>query len=289
MGLINVIRFGFWDASDASNPRRRAELLLLGGLVISVAVTVTAQAQSSQRDSIARIVEQVKAADYGDDRAALKRLHKDLEPFAGNKELASRVRYWMGFALWRRALNGFNDSVDSKELEADLIAAVHEFDEATALDAGFVDAKVGAAACLMSAAFIDQTKVKQELLSRCIKLFGEVRAADPENPRFLWVYGGAIWYSPAERGGGEGPGVATFEKGLKSAQIQRKSADPLEPSWGEPEMMMNLAWANLNRATPDLAAAEQYARKALALVPNWHYVRDILLKQIIDARDKPKK
>jgi hypothetical protein len=43
---------------------------------------------------------------------------------------------------------------------------------------------------------------------------------------------------------------------------------------------MNLAWSQLNRAAPEVAAAESNARAALALVPNWHYVRDILLPQI---------
>ena len=46
----------------------------------------------------------------------------------------------------------------------------------------------------------------------------------------------------------------------------------------------NLAWSNLNRTTPDLAAAEGYARSALLLVPYWHYVRDILLPQILAAK-----
>ena len=44
---------------------------------------------------------------------------------------------------------------------------------------------------------------------------------------------------------------------------------------GEAELLTNLAFANLNRATPDLAAAESSAESALALVPYWHYVRDI--------------
>ena len=49
---------------------------------------------------------------------------------------------------------------------------------------------------------------------------------------------------------------------------------------------MNLAWANLNKSTPDLDAAEQYAKSSLKLVPYWHYVRDILLVQIEDAKKK---
>src|SRR5207245_10740589 len=47
---------------------------------------------------------------------------------------------------------------------------------------------------------------------------------------------------------------------------------------------MSLAGANFYRTTPDVAAAEQYARSALALVPYWHYVKDILLPQIAAAK-----
>ena len=77
------------------------------------------------------------------------------------------------------------------------------------------------------------------------------------------------------------------EKGLEASRKHKSTAsDPLEPSWGEPELLMSLAWANLNRTTPDLNAAEQYARSALQLVPYWHYVRDILMPQILDAKAK---
>jgi hypothetical protein len=48
---------------------------------------------------------------------------------------------------------------------------------------------------------------------------------------------------------------------------------------------MNLAFANLNRATPDIAAAERHAQSALTLVPYWHYVRDILMVQIRKAKE----
>jgi hypothetical protein len=50
---------------------------------------------------------------------------------------------------------------------------------------------------------------------------------------------------------------------------------------------MNLAYGQLNaKAKPDLDAAEHYAREALEIVPYWHYVRDILLPQILAAKAK---
>jgi len=50
---------------------------------------------------------------------------------------------------------------------------------------------------------------------------------------------------------------------------------------------MNLAWSNLNREKPDVATAEQQAQAALKIVPNWHYVKDILLPQIQAAETPP--
>jgi hypothetical protein len=62
--------------------------------------------------------------------------------------------------------------------------------------------------------------------------------------------------------------------------------DPLEPSWGKPELMMSLAYCHLNANVADVNAAERYAREALEIVPYWHYVRDILLPQILAAKAK---
>jgi hypothetical protein len=50
---------------------------------------------------------------------------------------------------------------------------------------------------------------------------------------------------------------------------------------------MSLAGANFYKTSPDLNAAEQYARSALELVPYWHYVKDILMPQIQEAKKKP--
>ena len=69
---------------------------------------------------------------------------------------------------------------------------------------------------------------------------------------------------------------------------QKPVSDPLEPSWGEPELLMSLAWSNLNRTAPDLDAAEKNADAALRLVPCWHYLKDMLLPQIREAQEKRK-
>jgi len=255
----------------------------------SVTMALAAPTVNATHEQVVKIVTQIQRADYEGDRAALKRLYNDLAPVPEDKKLASRVLYWRGFALWRRAANGFNDTSDTREIGEDLEQAVNEFNDALAKDPGFVDAEAGAASCLNSLIFLnrkDPARV-QELVSQAGPLIKQAEAAAPDNPRLLWVLGSIRWYVPPERGGGQDKALAAQQKGLEAIREHKQnSSDPLDPTWGEPELLMSLAWSNLNRATPDLNAAEQYAQAALKLVPDWHYVRDILVPQIRTAQAK---
>jgi len=268
---------------------RKSFMATAGILGLAAASAQLVCAAESPRARAAGIVEKIRHADYAADRAALTLLREELEPFASDASIASRVRYWQGFARWRRAFNAFNEKPMPKDLADDLSAATGDFDAALALDPRFVDAQVGAISCLSNLAFLNRPDAAgvQEWLKRMGPRVDDVRKIDPDNPRFLWVMGANRWYAPPERGGGQAPAIAMYEKGLAEARRRKSStADPLEPSWGEPELLMNLAWSNLNKTVPDLDAAERYAQSALDLVPYWHYVRDVLLVQIREAKAK---
>jgi hypothetical protein len=247
-------------------------------------------ASEAARQSMAKIVARIQKADYEGDRKALVRLAAELAPYTRTAELASRARYWRGFALWRRALNAFNEKdSDPKEIERDLLGAVEELTQVSAQDSLFADARSAAAACSWSIGWLNRKdpELMQQYLKKGAGLIDEAKKAAPENPRVLWVVGGGQWYVPVERGGGQGKAIETYERGLELARKQKGSVtDPLLPTWGEAELHMNLAWSHLGRATPDLAAAESNARAALAIVPSWHYVKDILLPQILEAKAK---
>jgi hypothetical protein len=241
------------------------------------------------RDAIAGLVRQIQREDYEGDRPALKRLHDELTPIPEDGKLASRVLYWRGFALWRSAINGFNETPTPQDLEEDLTHAVSDFKDSIARDPAFVEPKIGAVSSLGYVMYLhkkDQTRV-QELLQQVSPLLKEAMATAPDNPRLLWVLGPIRWSSPPERGGGQDKAFEAYNKGLEAVRNQKRDvSDALEPTWGEPELLMNLAWSNLNRTTPDLNAAEQNAEAALKIVPYWHYVRDILMPQIRAAQAK---
>ena len=260
----------------------------------AVALTAPAPAVDASREQAVKMVAQIQRADYEGDRAALNHLYDELVPFVDEPELASRVRYWRGFAKWRRAINGFNETPTPKDLAEDLTEGESEFDAALQRDPGFVDAKVGAASCMANRLFVEgvfkdekDPQRLREILTPASTFLKEAKTMAPDNPRLLWVVGPNQWNTPPERGGGQEKAIASYEKGLEAIRQQKDGAnDPLEPTWGEPELLMSLAWSNLNRTTPDLKAAEQYAQAALKLVPYWHYVRDILMPQIRTAQAK---
>lgn len=244
--------------------------------------------QPLTREATREVIAQIQRADYEGDRAALARLREALPAVADDTALLARLHYWRGFAMWRRALNGFNDGVAAAALEQDLAECVTEFRAALAAAPGWSEAKIGIASCLVNQSFLGMRRndpSARELFTASVVLMNDVRQAAPDNPRFLWVEGANQWYAPSERGGGQEKAIATYERGLASARRTTNSgSDLLDPTWGEPELLMNLAFAELNRATPDREAAERRAREALALVPHWHYVRDLLLPQIVKSK-----
>jgi len=271
-------------------------------ICIVLAGTVVGASLESRRDQIAKLVVQIQRADYEGDRAALRRLYNDLAPFAEDKESGAKVQYWRGFALWRRALNGLNESVDAHDTEQDLKQAVSEFDAAISKDPAFVDARASAGATRGTliafyrrnpelAPELKDTARMQEFIKKALSYMNEAEAAEPENPRVLWVLGPVQWYLAQQHGAtpdkATDAAIEMYQRGLKAARAHKSAVrDPLVPSWGEPECLMSLAGSNFYRTAPDLAAAEQYARAALALVPYWHYVRDILIPMIETAKIK---
>lgn len=272
----------------AARPLR--SLSITATIVFTSAFAVYGESDEDPREPVVRIVSRVQRADYEGDRVMLKRRYDELAQFLENKELAARVRYWRGFAMWRRAINGFNDAVDPKELEQDLQKALDEFKEVKEKEPGFGDAKIAMVSCISLLGYIHQKDPERmkALITELIPAVKEAKEAAPDNPRLPWVLGPNVFISPPERGGGQEKAIEMYEKGLELSRKNKASEDRLEPSWGEPELLMNLAYSNLNKTKPDVSTAERQARAALEIIPYWHYVRDILLPQILTAKAKEK-
>ncbi len=237
---------------------------------------------------LSELVQQIMTADYAGDRAALDRLFVKAEGYLGHKAVESRVRYWRGFAKWRRSINGANETPTPTDLVSDLDLAVVELRRSGELDPSFVDARIGEMQCLGLILFFDHERAADAtLVARLRALLAELKGSAADNPRYVWAWGMAYFSAPPERGGGPANVIAAYLKALEGVRHGAgKPTTALDPAWGEAELNVNLAYSYLNQPSPDLALAKKYVDQALAIVPDWHYARDILRPQIEAAEKK---
>lgn len=260
------------------------KFLIAVALACSHAVVLAAA--DNPREQAIQIVSRIQRADYEGDRATLKKCYDELAPFLENKELASRIRYWRGFARWRDGINAGNESVDPGEMEKLFLAGADEFKAALVVDPHFVDAKVGIISCLGHVVYFHRNEKEraQEMVKPIFALAGEAKAAAPDNPRLIWVMGPILFYTPPEKGGGLDKVIENNERGVAICSQLKPPSDKLEPSWGKPELLMSLAYEHMTKNPPDFDKAEKNAQAALQIVPYWHYVRDILMPKIKEAK-----
>src|SRR5205085_4760696 len=195
---------------------RRRVILLAAACVMSF-MAACGPSKQHAREQLLRIVSGIQRADYEGNQTAMQKGSDELAPFLEKAELVSRVRYWRGFAMWRKAVNGFNDGVAANELEEDLKQALDEFKDAQAKDTGFVDAKIGTISCLGYLAFMnreDQSRAK-ELVGQIMPLLKEATDMAPDNPRLIWVRGPILWSTPPEHGGGQDKAIENYLRGLE--------------------------------------------------------------------------
>ena len=265
-------------------------------IVLSMAMTPPALAQTAAHATASKIVADIQRADYEGRRAALQQLREALQkvtPPADDRRFAAQLLYWQAFAAWRRAINAFNETPDIADVDRDARQCVADFEASLNADPSFRDSSIGMIGCLQTLAFLhrnDPVKVN-EFVDRFRVLFKENGQAAADNPRFLWLLGGGQWYavpgtSNEELARKQTLAFATYRRGVEMARQQPRPASVLEPSWGEPELLMSLAWSSLNQLQPEVDAAEKYAKAALALVPNWHYVKNVLMPQIRAAKSR---
>jgi hypothetical protein len=260
-----------------------ATVLLFAGLAEPAPAT-KAEAQ------LAELVAAVRSADYRGDRAALDRLDGALARLPVSPLEDYRL-YWRGFARWRRAMNGFNENPAPADLEADLQAAVGHFRSSLEKRANWIEARLALVGCFGNLIYLagDDAAKRQAILDQYAPIGRTLAADGPDNPRVLWIIGGLQLAAPPPYGGDAVKAAATMRRGVESSWREAASV-PVPgwvPAWGGPENLMNLAYLYSHSAENNKTAARAYAQGALTAVPEWHYVKDILLPQIEAMPEAP--
>jgi len=236
--------------------------------------------------SFPETVRAIQAADYRGERAKLQALARVLETGKDSKLEAYR-HYWRGFALWRRALNGFNESPMPGDLEQDLRAGIAAFQSALVARPDWVEARIGIMGCAGPLLFLARGDAARtdSVMKDYLPVVRAVNETGADNPRALWLQGQTQLGAPPPYGGHPEKAAATFERGVDAAVAEaRRAADEPSwvPRWGGAENLMNLAYVYTHSALVSRDLALAYAQGALVAAPDWHYVRDILLPRILE-------
>ena len=128
---------------------------------------------------------------------------------------------------------------------------------------------------------------RKAILAESGPTFKFVMANAGDNPRALWIRGGMEGWAPPPAGGDLAKATATLRYGVECAwreALRNVHSNPpvpaWVPTWGGPENLMNLAYIHSRAQPPDRAVELAYAEGAATAVPEWHFVRDILIPQI---------
>jgi hypothetical protein len=268
----------------------------LAVIVLAIAAAIAANASgvftapahagdAAYERTLTALVAQVRSADYRGDRAALARLDAELGKLPDGP-LAEYRDYWRGFALWRRAMNGFNEKPAPDDLTGDVEGAVARFKSALAKHPDWIEAKLALVGCWGNLIYLagEDAAKRKAILDEAAPTFRFIMANAGDNPRALWIKGGMEMAAPPPVGGDYAKAAATLRHGVECAwreSLAGAGTPAWVPAWGGPENLMNLAWAcSRDPKNPDRSAALAYAEGALVAVPEWHYVRDVLLPQV---------
>jgi hypothetical protein len=236
------------------------------------------------------LVVAVRAADYRGAREDLKRLALALER-PGDARLEAYRHYWRGFAWWRRALNGFNETPLPGDLETDLRACVTSFRAALEREPEWIEPSIGLVGCWSALLYVPSVDGPQReaILKEALPMVREVDERGSSNPRALWLDGGSRIGAPPPRGGDLQKAAAAFHRGVASALDEQRSIPAGEPvwvpRWAGAENLMSLAYLYTHTAAVNRPLALAYAEGALLAAPDWHYVRDVLWPQIMALPD----
>jgi hypothetical protein len=226
------------------------------------------------------------SADYRADLDELARLRHEVSRLEDDPALGYLAHYWAGFASWRIAINGVNRGIRTEDVKAHLEKAGADFEASVRQRGDFADSLAAAALVYSWLAGLhpNDPAAMQEQLQKSKGLLKRARELEPNNPRVLWAVGAVYLFSPPQYGGSVEHALETYHRMLDASGVTN-AGSPL-PDWGKPEALMSLAFAHLQQSPPDLAAASEEAQAALRLVPDWSYVREVLVPQIEAAKRK---
>ncbi len=252
---------------------------MLAVFMLTASAALSGQSTPAVADLLAAR-ERAYAANFRNDQAGLNESLRTFERLASDETVASFARYYAGWTRWCVAASQFAAG-DVKGAIASGAASAADMRLALAARSDLSDFHTGLANALIVVGSLDPAQ-----FPALIKEISDARrrALDlgPSNPRALLMDAGIIFNTPRERGGDQQKGIDRWLEAIRRFEEEQRSppANPLMPAWGLPLAYGWLSQVYLNATPPRVEEARKAAETALALRPDFWFVREQILPKL---------
>lgn len=224
--------------------------------------------------------ERAYAANFRNDQAGLRDSIQVFTRLASDDTVAPFAHYYAGWTRWCLAASQYAGGDVKGAIESGDASAV-DMRGALALRSDLSDFHTGLANALIVVGSLDPSRFPA-LLNEVAGARRRALELGPANPRALLMDAGIIFNTPPQRGGDQQKGIDRWLEAIRLFEEERRSppANPLMPDWGLPLAYGWLSQVYLNATPPRVDEARKAAETALALRPDFWFVREQILPKV---------
>lgn len=224
-------------------------------------------------------VKKLMDASFQSDSLGLIAAIENMKPFSKQNDLAPLAHYYIAFGKWQSVLRQLNISPGAQDAIQLLREAVAGLDTAVRLQEGFADAYALSLNCHFALFYLDLAS-RAELIQSAAALRKKALELEPNNPRVVLTDAQNIFYTPEQFGGSQEKGIARYKQAIQLFANNADRQTPTHPAWGLEVACAWLGNAYLIQKQPNLSAAKEAFEKALALRPDFAWVKETMLPQV---------
>ncbi|MFH5832420.1 hypothetical protein [Halalkalibaculum sp. DA384] len=203
---------------------------------------------------------------------------QQLVPQVADKELSVLASYYTAYANYR--LSSIFEDMEKEQQEDYLNTSIEQLEQVTEEAPEFAEgwALLGNCYGMKAKGMISGMRYgpKSE------RTIDRARELAPDNPRVAMIYGISLLYKPGMFGGSVKKAVDTFKKAGRYFE-EWSPQNSLYPEWGKAE---NYAWMAQAYIEQDrLADAREAYQTSLQVDPDYYWVKEILLPELINEMD----
>lgn len=248
----------------------------LGMLCAVLAWAAPAQAAKPRKQLLAA-KKAAYDANFQNDEKGLRAAAEKLEALATDRQLGALALYYAGWTRW--SLAGAQLQANEKaDAIASLNHSVEDLRKALALAPDNPEFQGQLAWTLISLAVVDNTKMA-EVLPEVGKLRKQALTLAPASPRLVMMDASMTFNTPAQYGGSQDKGIERWLEAIRLFEAE-KIEDSLQPDWGRALAYGWLANTYLQMNPPRIAEAKEMANHALALRPDFWFVKTQILPKV---------